>query len=148
MVGQGQNHLLEVINMYFYVKNKTITKQMRNLSSKLLTELRDKLNSEAGINTQIRIVGSSSHNLVTRNGNKNPDVDYNLLITSFPNYDGRWVKETVRKAFNKRSMIMVWETAKIPNPFLRLLASLYRTLISSRSPWTWELLEKTIKRKR
>ena len=87
--------------MYFYVENKTITKQMRNLSSKLLRDLRDKLNYEAGINTQIRIVGSGSHNLVTRNGDENPDVDYNLLITSSPNYDGRWVKETVRKAFNK-----------------------------------------------
>lgn len=87
--------------MYFYVENKTITKQMRNLSSKLLRDLRDKLNYEAGINTQIRIVGSGSHNLVTRNGNKNPDVDYNLLITSSPNYDGRWVKETVREAFNE-----------------------------------------------
>ena len=86
--------------MYFYVENKTITKQMRNLSSKLLTELRDKLNSEAGINTQIRIVGSGSHNLVTRNGDENPDVDYNLLIVDSTNYDGRWLKETIRKAFN------------------------------------------------
>ena len=101
MVGQGQNHLLEVINMYFYVENKTITKQMRNLSSKLLTELRDKLNSKAGINTQIRIVGSGSHNLVTRNGNENPDVDYNLLIVDSTNYDGRWLKETIRKTFNE-----------------------------------------------
>lgn len=87
--------------MYSYAENKTITKQMRNLSLKLLRELRDKLNYEAGINTQIRIVGSGSHNLVTRNGNKNPDVDYNLLITSSPNYDGRWVKETVRETFNE-----------------------------------------------
>lgn len=86
--------------MYFYVENKTITKQMRNLSSKLLTELRDKLNSEAGINTQIRIVGSGSHNLATRNGDENPDVDYNLLIIDSPSYDGRRVKETIRKAFN------------------------------------------------
>lgn len=87
--------------MYFYVENKTITKQMRNLSSKLLRELRDKLKHEVKINTQIRIVGSGSHNLVTRNGDENPDVDYNLLITNSPNYDGRWVKETVRETFNK-----------------------------------------------
>lgn len=87
--------------MYFYVENKTITKQMRNLSSKLLRELRDKLNSEAGINTQIRIVGSGSHNLVTRNGDENADVDYNLRIIDSPNYNGRWVKETIRKTFNK-----------------------------------------------
>ena len=86
--------------MYFYVENKTITKQMRNLSSKLLRDLRDKLNYEAGINTQIRIVGSGSHNLVTRNGDENPDVDYNLLIVDSTNYDGRWLKETIRKAFN------------------------------------------------
>lgn len=87
--------------MYFYVENKTITKQMRNLSSKLLRKLRDKLKHEVKINAQIRIVGSGSHNLVTRNGDENMDVDYNLLITNSPNYDGRWVKETVRKAFNK-----------------------------------------------
>lgn len=87
--------------MYSYVENKTITKQMKNLSSKLLVELKNKLNYEAGINTQIRIAGSGSHNLVTRNGDENPDVDYNLRIVDSPNYNGKWAKETVRKAFNE-----------------------------------------------
>lgn len=87
--------------MFTYVKSRSITKEMRRRSSKLLNELRGKLKKESDINAGIRIVGSCRHNLVTRNGNKNPDVDYNLLITSSPNYDGRWVKETVRKAFNK-----------------------------------------------
>lgn len=87
--------------MYSYVESKTITEQMENLSRKILTELGDELKHAVKINTQIMIVGSGSHNLVTRSGDENPDVDYNLLITSSPNYDGRWVKETVRKTFNK-----------------------------------------------
>ena len=74
---------------------------MKNLSSKFLTELKSKLNYEAGINTQIRIAGSGSHNLVTRNGDENPDVDYNLFIVDSTNYDGRWLKETIRKTFNE-----------------------------------------------
>lgn len=74
--------------MYFYVKNKTITKQMRNLSSKLLTELRYKLNSEAGINTQIRIVGSGSHNLVTRNGDETRTLITNCLLSTLRTMTG------------------------------------------------------------
>ena len=87
--------------MYSYVESKTITEQMRNLSRKILKELRGKLKHEVKISTKIMIVGSGSHNLVTRNGDENPDVDYNFLITSSPYYDGRWVKETVRKTFNE-----------------------------------------------
>ena len=87
--------------MFAYVESRSITKEMRGRSSKLLAELSGKLKKESDINAEIRIVGSSSHNLVTRNGNKNPDVDYNLLIIDSPSYDGRWVKETVREAFNK-----------------------------------------------
>lgn len=87
--------------MFTYVKSRPITKEMRRRSSKLLFKLRGKLKKESDINAEIRIVGSCRHNLVTRNGDANPDVDYNLLITSSPNYDGRWVKETVREAFNE-----------------------------------------------
>ena len=87
--------------MYSYVESKTITEQMENLSRKILKELRGKLKHEVKISTKIMIVGSGSHNLVTRNGGKNPDVDYNLLIIDSPSYDGGWVKETVRETFNK-----------------------------------------------
>lgn len=47
------------------------------------------------------IVGSGSHNLVTRDGDENPDVDYNLLIRSYPNYDEREIKEIVTETFNE-----------------------------------------------
>ena len=77
--------------MYSYVESKTITEQMGNPSRKILKELRGKLKHEVKISTKIMIVGSGSYNLVTRNGDKNPDVDYNLLIVDSPNYNGRWV---------------------------------------------------------
>lgn len=82
--------------MFTYVKSRSITKEMRRCSSKLLTELRGKLKKGSDINAKIRIVGSCRCNLVTRNGDENPDVDYNLLIVDSPSYDRRWVKETVR----------------------------------------------------
>lgn len=87
--------------MYSYVESKTITEQMGNLSRKILKELRGKLKHEVKISTKIMIVGSGSHNLVTRDGDENPDVDYNLIITSYPNYDEREIKEIVRETFNE-----------------------------------------------
>ena len=87
--------------MFTYVSSRSITKETRRRSSKPLTELRGKIKKESDINSEIRIVGSCRRNLVTRNGGKNPDVDYNLLIIDSPSYDGGRVKETVREAFNK-----------------------------------------------
>ncbi len=89
---------------YEYVSEKEV-RPYRRECSQLLTELRDYLNEEFGINTQFFLVGSGSHarKLVMRNGNAPFDLDYNLMVIRMPEEywnDTRYLKNRVRDSLN------------------------------------------------
>lgn len=89
---------------YEYVSEKEV-KPYRNECSCMLTELRDYLNAEYGINTQFFLVGSGSRarKLVMRNGNAPFDLDYNLMVIKMPEeywHDPRCLKNKVRDSLN------------------------------------------------
>lgn len=89
---------------YEYVSEKEV-KPYRNECSRLLTELRDCLNEEYGINTQFFLVGSGNHarKLVMRNGNAPFDLDYNLMIIRMPEeywHNPQCLKNRVRDSLN------------------------------------------------
>lgn len=89
---------------YDYVSEKEV-KPYRSECSRILTELRDYLNMEYGINTQFFLVGSGSHarKLVMRNGNAPFDLDYNLMVIGMPEEywnNTRRLKNTVRDSLN------------------------------------------------
>ena len=89
---------------YEYVSEKEV-RPYRSECSRMLTELRDHLNEEYGINTQFFLVGSGSHarKLVMRNGNAPFDLDYNLMVIGMPEEywdDTRRLKNTVRDSLN------------------------------------------------
>lgn len=96
MVGMGSGRYY----MYHYFDDKEILKLIQRECSKLVKELENELR-EREINSQVFLVGSGGRNMVTQNEGGPIDFDYNLNILSCNDInDCRYIKETVRKAFN------------------------------------------------
>ena len=88
--------------MYEYVEDKQFVSQMRQSCGSLMQELCHKLKEEYDIGTNFSLVGSGKRNLILQNGDEAIDLDYNLEITRCEDYeDCRYIKEYVRKTFNK-----------------------------------------------
>ena len=88
--------------MYEYVRDKQFVSQMRQFCGSLMQELCHQLKKDYGIGTSFSLVGSGKRNLILQNGNGEIDLDYNLEITRCEDYeDCRYIKECVRKTFNK-----------------------------------------------
>ncbi len=87
--------------MYHYFTDKEYLKRAKNSCAELLSALTQELLDE-DISSQFFLVGSGARNMVTQNNNESIDFDYNLYIQKCDNInDCRFLKETVRKAFNK-----------------------------------------------
>ena len=87
--------------MYHYVENKEFLKRAQSSCSDLMSELEEELR-EHNINSQFFLVGSGARNMVTQNEDESIDFDYNLNILSCEDFDDcKYIKETVRKAFNQ-----------------------------------------------
>ena len=92
--------------MYHYFTDKEYLKRAKNSCAKLLNALTQELLDE-GISSQFFLVGRGARNMVTQNNNESIDFDYNLYIQKCDNInDCRFLKETVRKAFNKVLLMM------------------------------------------
>lgn len=87
--------------MFHYVDDKCYLKKAQSYCSELLTDLTLEL-LEKDISSQFFLVGSGARNMVTQNGNEPIDFDYNLYIQKCNDINNcQFIKETVRKAFNK-----------------------------------------------
>ena len=88
--------------MYEYVEDKRFVRQMRQSCGSLMQELCHQLKEDYDLGTSFSLVGSGKRNLILQNGNETVDLDYNLEITRCEDYDDcRYIKECVRKTFNK-----------------------------------------------
>lgn len=88
--------------MYHYVEDKNFIKKAQKKCSEIIKDLEVSLRENEDINTQFFLIGSGARNMVTQNGNKPIDFDYNLNIISCENINNcKGIKETVRIAFNK-----------------------------------------------
>lgn len=91
--------------MYEYVDWKLVQRYDRKCR-KILEELRQVLREEYGIDSQISLVGSGDRNMVTRNGNGPFDLDYNLILQSYPkefNHDLGRLKRVIRETLTSIS---------------------------------------------
>lgn len=89
--------------MYHYVKDKDYLKCTYSTCSDIVNQLVQHL-KKYGIESRMSLVGSGGRNMVTQNEKEAIDFDFNLEIIDLKNfsvYDGRQLKETVRKAFNE-----------------------------------------------
>lgn len=88
--------------MYEYVEDKRFVRQMRQSCGSLMQELCHQLKEDYDLGTSFSLVGSGKRNMILQNGNEAIDLDYNLEITRCEDYeDCRYIKECVRKTFNK-----------------------------------------------
>lgn len=90
--------------MYHYIEDKEFLKDMRGLCSDIVNQLVQQINRDGALLVEAHLVGSGARNMVTQNGDEPVDLDYNLCILEAYEiniYDGRAIKEYVRKQFNQ-----------------------------------------------
>lgn len=93
------------IRMYEYVGGKLV-QRYDHKCRKILEEVRQVLREEYGIDSQISLVGSGARNMVTRNGNGPFDLDYNLILQSYPkefDHDLGRLKRVIRETIDSIS---------------------------------------------
>ena len=88
--------------MYHYLDDKEFLHNMRVLSGEIMQLLCHCLREDYDIGANFYLVGSGAKNLITQNENNPVDLDYNLEIVRCDDFDDcRYLKECVRKTFNK-----------------------------------------------
>lgn len=88
--------------MYDYVEDKKFLSRMRSLCGEIMQDLCHTLKSEYDISASFYLVGSGAKNLIMQNASGPIDLDYNLEIIKIDDFeDCRYIKECVKKAFNK-----------------------------------------------
>ena len=73
---------------------------MRSCCGDMMQDLCHTLKEESNIGAEVTLVGSGARNLILQNANEPIDLDYNLKIVRSDNWDCKYIKECVRKAFN------------------------------------------------
>lgn len=88
--------------MYHYLDDKKFVSKMRNLCGEIMKNLCHILKEDYDMGAIFYLVGSGARNLIMQNNNEPVDLDYNLEIIRCEDFeDCRYIKECVRKAFNK-----------------------------------------------
>ena len=86
--------------MYNYVTDKQLISSMRSLSGNMMQDLCHILKEKYNIGATFTLVGSGGRNLILQNANEPIDLDYNLEIVRSDDWNRKYIKECVRKAFN------------------------------------------------
>ena len=86
--------------MYNYVTDKQLIRSMRSCCGDMMQDLCHTLKEESDIGAEVTLVGSGTRNLILQNANEPIDLDYNLKIVRSDDWDCKYIKECVRKAFN------------------------------------------------
>lgn len=90
--------------MYHYIPNKDFLKRMKGVCSDIINQLVQSINNDSVMTVNAHLVGSGAKNLITQNGREPIDLDYNICIVNTKSiniYDGRAIKEYIRKQFNR-----------------------------------------------
>jgi hypothetical protein len=90
--------------MYHYITDKEFLKNMRSHCSDIVNQLVQRINNDGVLQVEAHLVGSGARNMITQNADEPVDLDYNLCILEAYEiniYDGRAIKEYVRKQFNQ-----------------------------------------------
>ena len=88
--------------MYQYVEDREFLSRIRTEAGEILQDLCHNLKVDHDIGARFFMVGSGARRLITRNGRQPVDLDYNLEIVRCEDfYDCRYLKECVRKSFDK-----------------------------------------------
>lgn len=95
--------------MYHYIQDKRFQSQMKRVCSDIVNQLVQSINNDSFMTVKADLIGSGAKNLITQNGNKPIDLDYNLYILNIESsnninsnniYNCRKIKEYIREQFN------------------------------------------------
>lgn len=86
--------------MYNYLTDKKLISRMRSCCGDMMQDLCHTLKEVSDIGAEVTLVGSGARNLILQNANEPIDLDYNLKIVRSDDWDCKYIKECVRKAFN------------------------------------------------
>ena len=88
--------------MYSYVQDKELKKKMISEGSDIMNRLKMRINNGEYLEVDFELVGSGAKNLITQNGNKPPDVDFNLVILDMNgNYKESDIKDYIQEQLNE-----------------------------------------------
>ncbi len=95
--------------MYHYVEDKAFLSRMRRVCGDIMQDLCHILKEEYDIGATFFLVGSGKRKLIMQNAKHPVDLDYNLEIIRCGDFeDCCYIKEAVRKAFNKALALHEW----------------------------------------
>ena len=87
--------------MYSYVQDKELKKKMIAECSDIMNRLKMRINNEEYLQVDFELVGSGAKNLITKNGNQPPDVDFNLIILDMKErYNESSIKDYIKEQLN------------------------------------------------
>lgn len=87
--------------MYHYVEDKEFLRDMRTCCADIINQLVQRINNDSVMEVEAYLIGSGARNLITQNGGKPIDLDYNLCIVDADYHmSGQEIKEYVKKQFD------------------------------------------------
>lgn len=99
--------------MYEYVSDREFLSRIRTEAGEILQDLCHNLKVDHDIGARFFMVGSGARRLITRNASQPVDLDYNLEIVRCEDSDDcRYLKECVRKSFDKALRAHGWWTCQ------------------------------------
>ena len=112
--------------MYEYVSDREFLSRIRTEAGEILQDLCHNLKVDHDIGARFFMVGSGARRLITRNANQPVDLDYNLEILRCEDFeDCRYLKECVRKSFDKVLRAHGWWTCQDSTSGLTAKRQLY-----------------------
>ena len=112
--------------MYEYVSDREFLSRIRTEAGEILQNLCHNLKVDHDIGARFFMVGSGARRLITRNANQPVDLDYNLEIVRCEDFDDcRYLKECVRKSFDKVLRAHGWWTCQDSTSVLTAKRQLY-----------------------
>ena len=112
--------------MYEYVSDREFLSRIRTEAGEILQDLCHNLKVDHDIGARFFMVGSGARRLITRNANQPVDLDYNLEIVRCEDFDDcRYLKECVRKSFDKVLRAHGWWTCQDSTSLLTAKRQLY-----------------------
>ena len=112
--------------MYEYVSDREFLSRIRTEAGEILQDLCHNLKVDHDIGARFFMVGSGARRLITRNANQPVDLDYNLEILRCEDFeDCRYLKECVRKSFDKVLRAHGWWTCQDSTSVLTAKRQMY-----------------------
>lgn len=98
--------------MYHYIKDKEFLSKLYSTGSDIINQLVQQINNDNVLKVSAHLVGSGAKRLITQNGDKDVDLDYNLQILKSSLTSGRDIKNYIMEQYNEVLQRNGWNYCK------------------------------------